>query len=537
MSEAVVAPASRNSPCPCGSGRRYKDCHGSLARSAAGAKMPSAPSLRSAYRAPGGEWAHLDEATRDLLGARMVRALAMQMEGRVDEAAREYRDVIAAAAETHDALHMLGVIELGRHNLDEAEQLISAAKALRPPYAAIEQNWQLVQDARLARARAQPEQLAERALPILVDLALAPHAAGRQGGTRTAVSRSTTVHLIGRVHAGDHDDGWLLRQLADLLDTGAVTLWAVDGDGTEVVGARRVRRVDGGIGSIPRGGTHVFVGVDFDCASWIERATAERVIVFCQSAAPTRYLEQLRAIARDGARSLELVFVSQAAADRFGQGNVVMPLPLDVAPPPTMHPTEAVVYDEWRIEKPPPWPVGIIGQNQQFIAEPSDVDFVKVLERITGRLHIYDPGRFRYTLGGSPFTRFFERRPAGLEPFLAQLGCFVHRTDAWWQDTLGRELYSAMMLGVPVLCPRGSIHAERIEHRVDGFLYGSSAEAQQQLSDLRRAPALAKAVGHAGRDKMRALLDAKEQARRYREFIVGATHPVASGTQWKTTLA
>jgi hypothetical protein len=43
-----------------------------------------------------------------------------------------------------------------------------------------------------------------------------------------------------------------------------------------------------------------------------------------------------------------------------------------------------------------------------------------------------------------------------------------------------------MACGVPVLCPRHSIHAERIEHGVDGLLYGSSAEARQLLSDLRQ---------------------------------------------------
>jgi hypothetical protein len=42
------------------------------------------------------------------------------------------------------------------------------------------------------------------------------------------------------------------------------------------------------IGAVPRGGTHVFVGVEFDCAPWIDRANADRVVVFCQSAAPTR---------------------------------------------------------------------------------------------------------------------------------------------------------------------------------------------------------------------------------------------------------
>src|SRR5205823_3614709 len=154
---------------------------------------------------------------------------------RADDAAREYREVLAAAPQTHDALHMLGVIELGRGDLDEAEELISTARALRVPYAAIEHNWQLVQDTRLARERALPEELAEQALPILVDLALARVAArdGAASGSQSALSGAVAVHLIGRVHAGDHDDGWLLRRLAEILDANTVTLWAADGDGTE----------------------------------------------------------------------------------------------------------------------------------------------------------------------------------------------------------------------------------------------------------------------------------------------------------------
>jgi hypothetical protein len=329
----------------------------------------------------------------------------------------------------------------------------------------------------------------------------------------------------------------MLRRLADLLDPETTVVWAVDGNGTEVVGARRVERVDGSSGAMPRGGTHVFVGVEFDCATWIERADAERVIVFCQPAAPTRYLEGLRTISLDGARPLELVFASRAMAERFGRGHSVLPPPIDLSALEAALGSERVVYEEWLIETPPRWPVGIVGQNQQFVGEPPDADFVKQLGQIADRLHIYDPGRFSYVLGGSRITRFFDRRPDGLEPFLSQLGCFVHRTPGWWQDSAGRELYGAMACGVPVLCPQDSIHAERIEHGVAGFLYGSSAEAQQQLADLRRAPALAAAIGRAGRDKVRALLDGETQGRRYREFIVGAAQEISEGTEPMTRVA
>ena len=69
VSSVVVAPASRNSPCPCGSGRRYKECHGAVDAPAEEMHAPR----RSTYRAPGAEWADLDEAARARLGARWSR--------------------------------------------------------------------------------------------------------------------------------------------------------------------------------------------------------------------------------------------------------------------------------------------------------------------------------------------------------------------------------------------------------------------------------------------------------------------------------
>jgi len=130
--------------------------------------------------------------------------------------------------------------------------------------------------------------------------------------------------------------------------------------------------------------------------------------------------------------------------------------------------------------------------------------------------------------GRQPEGSFLREAAERYDLFLTHLACFVHRAQTWWQDTVGRELYGAMALGVPVLCPQHSIHAERIEHGVDGLVYRSSAEALELLSDLRQSPATAAAMGRAGREKMRALLDAVRQERSYREFLVGSGQPRAA---------
>jgi tetratricopeptide (TPR) repeat protein len=94
----VQPPASRNALCPCGSGRRYKECHGAL-----GPIAPAAPDPR------------------------LVAALAAQQAGRLDEAAAGYEAVLADAPDEFDALHMLGVVHFQRREFERALTLIDRA--------------------------------------------------------------------------------------------------------------------------------------------------------------------------------------------------------------------------------------------------------------------------------------------------------------------------------------------------------------------------------------------------------------------------
>ncbi len=116
---------SRNQPCPCGSGRRYKDCHG---------KVAGAPAVADPHQA-------VRESCRQL----MMEALAHQKARRLDEAEQGYRSALAMIPDEPDALHMLGVIRYEWGDYAEARTLMVRALDLtgwRIP--AIRQNLGLV---------------------------------------------------------------------------------------------------------------------------------------------------------------------------------------------------------------------------------------------------------------------------------------------------------------------------------------------------------------------------------------------------------
>ncbi|HEX5128221.1 MAG TPA: tetratricopeptide repeat protein [Usitatibacter sp.] len=94
------APARRNDPCPCGSGLRYKECHGKL----------------DAAGPPGAQ--------------RVQRALQLHQAGRIDEAERLYREVLREEPGHAVALHYLGLIAWARGDRAEAERLMRESLAI-----------------------------------------------------------------------------------------------------------------------------------------------------------------------------------------------------------------------------------------------------------------------------------------------------------------------------------------------------------------------------------------------------------------------
>lgn len=96
----MMAAQSRLAPCHCGSGKRYKDCHGRT-------QVPT-------------------QAPADF-SSLMQSALAAQRAGLLTEADIAYRSALALRPEDFDALHMLGVVQLQLGKPRESVRFISRA--------------------------------------------------------------------------------------------------------------------------------------------------------------------------------------------------------------------------------------------------------------------------------------------------------------------------------------------------------------------------------------------------------------------------
>lgn len=92
---SAMATVARNAPCPCGSGLRYKACHGRP--DSGGAPSPQ---------------------------ALLQRALDLHQQGQVDEAERLYRQVLSLDAGNAVATHYLGMVTWHRGDLAKAERLM-----------------------------------------------------------------------------------------------------------------------------------------------------------------------------------------------------------------------------------------------------------------------------------------------------------------------------------------------------------------------------------------------------------------------------
>ncbi len=132
----------RNDRCPCGSGKRYKECHGAAGAVGAASQARDAAQARDATQG-GPREATAPPPAQPPAAAARARAdagLAAHRRGDLALAERAYREALAADPSQAVATHYLGVLAFQRGDAAAAQPLVSRSLALAPGEAEFHNN-------------------------------------------------------------------------------------------------------------------------------------------------------------------------------------------------------------------------------------------------------------------------------------------------------------------------------------------------------------------------------------------------------------
>lgn len=276
QSTPFAPPPSRTAPCPCGSGRRYKECHGAL-----GARNETAAPIASPAE-------------------RMHAALTAQRANRLREAATLYRSVLEENSANFDALHMLGVIEYELGNFTKAESLVVRALGLLPNIASAHGNLQLIREGR-KRAEAE-QQLCRELLPQLTGVCAS-------SPPSFAARTSPSVAAVLGCGVGETS---LTRQLSALEAAGTAVRWWRWRDGPPAPALSvRVAEWDGAQ-RLPQFASLLLIGTEISAAPWVAGFNPSRVMLLAGSGPPCRLADRIRELSDEAKRKVELIYLDAA---------------------------------------------------------------------------------------------------------------------------------------------------------------------------------------------------------------------------------
>jgi tetratricopeptide (TPR) repeat protein len=457
MSAAVVA---RNAPCPCGSGLRYKQCHGRTASSNTGDA----------------------EALEDrALGIRLAAAGANR------RARAALSRAIASAPGDVEALHAHGLLSWDAGDLPTACASIERAAALA------HEDVQITEALAAIRGAIRGREVAQRARATISTLVGA--ASGRK---HLPLSPDTSVHLVSpfeNAHAGTEMHAIEIARI--LAPVAKVFLWATQPVVPPELAVQGVVRIAAHEGRFPTDGVVVMFGSWQTPPSWIAQARPSRILVVHNVDNAELLLELISGLLERSNVPVDLLMPSEAFRRSTGLPGVAYSSPIDIA---RFSPR---TKDETRNG----FVVGRLSRNEHLKYHPDDPDLMR---------RMIDAGMRVRMMGATVLRRYFppataidglELLPPGSEDaaaFLRTLDAFFYRTSPSWQEAAGRVVAEAMATGLPCVCARNVGFAELIAHGVDGFLFDADDDdaALAHLRMLRDDVELRRRMGRAARARV-----------------------------------
>jgi tetratricopeptide (TPR) repeat protein len=275
-----MASVGRNQPCPCGSGRRYKECHGSFGSSPERGPTPLPPSRQ----------AEIALLMRD--------ALALQQEGRLAEAIANYQAVVAEQPDNFDALHMLGVAWFQSNQLDRAEHYVERALAIRPDIIAAQSNRALIDDAR--RLAAREAELCRQVLPKMSALS-------RSNPCDSQFDKQEAFDLVIAARALDGDDVRVIERIgADPRFRTVAWQRSLTAAASDLKKISEIVQIGSGRG--PESEFTLVYGIDIPAAAWIRARLPAHVGLVVNVDLPCELLDRVRELSDQGRSPVDIVY-------------------------------------------------------------------------------------------------------------------------------------------------------------------------------------------------------------------------------------
>lgn len=269
---SVVRSVGRNAWCTCGSGRRYKECHGAIG-------LRPLPNMHDV----------------------MLEALQLQQTGHTRKAAELYELVLTSEPNNFDAIHMLGVVQYQRGMFPEAWALLKRATELRPDLTVAHHNLALVESVSMNERELCRDALARAA-------ALVEPARDVRGLMRDAA----LTHLVVADGLSETDTDTVNRIVAGA-SRERLQIWSPSGGR---VGGLCLHAIEISAQSHPVGGLMVFLGTSHPSLVWIDSSQSKHVILIVTQDDPSALLDGIRQLSQEGRTSIGIAYATCALADR-----------------------------------------------------------------------------------------------------------------------------------------------------------------------------------------------------------------------------
>lgn len=446
----------RLAPCPCGSGLRYKDCHG------------RAGGVQAVLPQPTGPKSKVQEAKRHCDAGDAERALTVLSTVASDEC----NDASACT----DAGAML--LECGQ--LSDAKEWLLRALEIDPDCAA----------GRLLNQCAGMLHAQVFSASVYREVAAACGRIARRAST--SETQDPTIHIVstlGSVGGSERHAVNLSRVLATAMP---VQLWSVSHPVSALIDDIPVSTIDVTAGHFPRSGTLVLIGQYFGVNEWFAQTAFHRVVIRNNIELAQQLLERLADFELTQ-KSFQLDFSYPSARFRARVG-----LPGHVE----RSMTDLALFTPQNRTAPEGNAGLVIGRHsrdERLKHHPNDPAFFRKIVRSGHRVRLMGASVIAGALARGTAELGIEIVPfatQSAQQFLAGLDCFLYRAHPHWYETGGNVVAEAMAMEIPVIVfgERLGI-AEIIEHGINGFVVSTEAEVLPILAELAVNPALRAAIG------------------------------------------